>query len=319
MLAIKGSPKPPFSRVRLTNRSRIRRRLSPTPAAPWLTLVVFLAVLPFPTLAQEPSRRSTEKIVEKRISVDGQPPGEVRVEKKIVFVNDEGQLVELDGEGDGNTFSWSFEGDVLRLGGGDAPGDSKAEVWLSALGLGNGYLGLELTPLTDALRRHFGVEEGSGVLVAEVVEGSPAHRAGLDVGDIITRASGEPIVTPRDLTRAVRSRKKDDTLDLELVRGGHALALTATVGEHQRPRVKLGRHGSHLQLEHLSEPSDDGVVVILDDAVGQLRQYLEGDEWKARLRLLESNEWTSIEDRMQEVQRQLQELEKKIREAEPEG
>ena len=70
-----------------------------------------------------------------------------------------------------------------------------------AVGLfGGAYLGVELVNLNEPLRAHFGVPEGSGVLVSNVVENSPAARAGLQVGDILTRFDGEDVASSRRLT-----------------------------------------------------------------------------------------------------------------------
>ena len=52
--------------------------------------------------------------------------------------------------------------------------------------------------------RHFGGSGGEGVLVARVVEGGPADRAGIEVGDVLTRCAGEEVTQPHDLRSAFR-------------------------------------------------------------------------------------------------------------------
>src|SRR5258708_4887988 len=61
-----------------------------------------------------------------------------------------------------------------------------------------GYLGVELTELTPELRAHFGAPQDTGVMVARVVAGSPADKAGLKVGDIITSLDGKAVESSSD-------------------------------------------------------------------------------------------------------------------------
>jgi serine protease Do len=55
-------------------------------------------------------------------------------------------------------------------------------------------IGIKLAPLTAAIAKQFGLESGTkGVLVSEIVEGSPAEKAGLKPGDVITSFAGEKV------------------------------------------------------------------------------------------------------------------------------
>jgi len=69
-------------------------------------------------------------------------------------------------------------------------------------------LGIEVDGLTDQLAEYFGVKEG--VLVRSVAGGSPASRAGLKAGDVVTAIDGQPTRTREDLVRAVRDAKEDE-------------------------------------------------------------------------------------------------------------
>ena len=66
-----------------------------------------------------------------------------------------------------------------------------------------GLLGVSVQPLTAELAKSFGAADREGVLVADVVEGSPAQKSGLQAGDIILSINERPIGTPSDLQRAV--------------------------------------------------------------------------------------------------------------------
>lgn len=64
-------------------------------------------------------------------------------------------------------------------------------------------LGVEAESLEGALAEYFGVKEG--VLVRSVVKGSPAEKAGLKAGDVITRVDSTKVATPREISSAIRS------------------------------------------------------------------------------------------------------------------
>jgi len=98
---------------------------------------------------------------------------------------------------------------------------------------GGGYLGVQMTDLTPELRTHFGVPEDAGVMVSKVVEGSPAERAGLRVGDVITRVDGEDVDSAIALRRLVSGHEDGDEAVLEIWRAGSAETVTAVLEERE--------------------------------------------------------------------------------------
>ena len=66
-----------------------------------------------------------------------------------------------------------------------------------------GWLGVQIQPLTPELAREFGVKDVRGVLVSDVVPDSPAAKAGIQRGDIITEFDSKRLEGPSDLQRAV--------------------------------------------------------------------------------------------------------------------
>jgi serine protease Do len=63
-------------------------------------------------------------------------------------------------------------------------------------------LGVDAEPLFGQLAEFFGVKEG--VLVRSVIEGSPASRAGIKAGDVITRIGARAVTTPAEITAQLR-------------------------------------------------------------------------------------------------------------------
>lgn len=95
------------------------------------------------------------------------------------------------------------------------------------------YLGVRPMELTPDLRAHYGAPRDAGVLIGEVEADSPAAKAGLQVGDIVTTADGEKIEAPGDLARAIRGTKAGEAVKLEVVRDKAVKHLSATVGERK--------------------------------------------------------------------------------------
>jgi hypothetical protein len=66
------------------------------------------------------------------------------------------------------------------------------------------YLGVSLTDISPELREHFGATKENGVLVESVEDGSPADKAGLQVGDVIISVEGKDVHWSGDSRRAIR-------------------------------------------------------------------------------------------------------------------
>jgi serine protease Do len=84
-------------------------------------------------------------------------------------------------------------------------------------------IGLYLAPLTPELKRDQGLDGASdGVFVARVEPGSPADRAGIEAGSLISMAGGEPVRTPDQVTAAVRAaaQAKRDSVVLRVEKDG---------------------------------------------------------------------------------------------------
>ena len=81
--------------------------------------------------------------------------------------------------------------------------------------------GITISTLTpDVARRLRAPSDAEGVLVSEVEQGSPAFRAGLQRGDIITRINRQPVRTPQEASRALGAVSSGSTAFLLVLRGG---------------------------------------------------------------------------------------------------
>jgi serine protease Do len=95
-------------------------------------------------------------------------------------------------------------------------------------------LGVSLAPVTPEIARQLGIaaEEG-GVVVAEVVDGGPAQRAGIRQGDVIVELNRQPVKKVEDVAGAVAKMKEGDMALLRVRRGENALYLAVPVGGRQ--------------------------------------------------------------------------------------
>jgi len=94
------------------------------------------------------------------------------------------------------------------------------------------HLGVGLVPGRAArqLRRSVGLPDRDGVLVQVVQDDSPAARAGLRRGDLITEAGGVPVTGVDDLHAVVDGLGRDESLSLAVVRGAEDLSVSVTFG-----------------------------------------------------------------------------------------
>ena len=97
------------------------------------------------------------------------------------------------------------------------------------------YVGFALAEVDDAVREYLDLPHGFGVLVAHVVEGSPAERAGVKDKDIIMSFDGQRLTTPTHLQVLAATYSKGDKVELELIRKGATKTVQITLGEAQLP------------------------------------------------------------------------------------
>src|SRR5215471_1698641 len=111
------------------------------------------------------------------------------------------------------------------LGGGDGP-----FIW--TLGA-NRSIGVSTQTLSKQLADYFGVKDG-GVLISSVYENSPASKAGLKAGDVITAIDGEKVTSPGDITQVLNKKETGD-VTLTIVRDHNTRTVTLTPEKNSNP------------------------------------------------------------------------------------
>ncbi|HVP33611.1 MAG TPA: Do family serine endopeptidase [Steroidobacteraceae bacterium] len=92
-----------------------------------------------------------------------------------------------------------------------------------------GQLGVSMFTVTPDIAHSLGLASAVGALVSQVVEGSPAAMAGLRVGDVITAVNGQAVKSNGELRNAIGLLQVGDHADIELVRDGKPMRLTAVI------------------------------------------------------------------------------------------
>lgn len=93
------------------------------------------------------------------------------------------------------------------------------------------YLGVLTSPVIRELRAQFSLAEGFGLQVAEVMPDSPAHAAGLKEHDVLVNFEDQKLVNMEQLQTLVRSKKKDDTVNLTVITSGEQKQVSVKIGE----------------------------------------------------------------------------------------
>ena len=83
-----------------------------------------------------------------------------------------------------------------------------------------GWLGVAIQDLTTEMAEYYGLKDRKGVLVADVFEGDPADKAGIQAKDIILAVNGKKIETSRQLTAMIAGLKVGETAKVEVFRNG---------------------------------------------------------------------------------------------------
>jgi serine protease Do len=158
--------------------------------------------------------------------------------------NSGGPLFNMKGEVVGvNTAILSPSGGNIGIGFAiPAPAATKVVAELREHGkVARGFVGVSLAPVEGALASFLGQEAARGAMVSQVVPDSPAAKAGIRAGDLITAIDGNPIEAPRDVVRAAGGAKQGSSLKFTLLRRDGSVEVAVTVGAAPEPAAATRR------------------------------------------------------------------------------
>jgi len=157
------------------------------------------------------------------------------------------------------------------------------------------WLGVWFQEVTQEMGEKFGLEDGEGVLISEVIEGSPAEKAGLKPGDVIVELDGTKITDGTQFQQEIMYRDVGEEISVTLIRNQERKTLTVELGardEEQAERTETSKDRNSITDETfgitLTENSaglqeeyelalDEGLVVTSVQGTGPAGKLQEGD------------------------------------------
>jgi serine protease Do len=111
-----------------------------------------------------------------------------------------------------------------------------------------GWLGVSIQEVTPELAKSFALKEKKGALVAQVVSGSPAEKAGIEQGDVIVEFDGKEVASSKDVPLIVSSTPVGKSVTIKLLRNGKVLDRQVKVGEMEEKTEMAKASSSHKPL-----------------------------------------------------------------------
>jgi len=106
-------------------------------------------------------------------------------------------------------------------------------------------LGISAEDISGQLGAYFGAPGGEGILVREVNAGSPAEKAGMKAGDVITKFNGERVKSLDELREKLRAKREQKTVSIGVLRKGAEVALNVEIEQPKPPeRKRIARRTS---------------------------------------------------------------------------
>lgn len=117
-----------------------------------------------------------------------------------------------------------------------------------------GWMGVVIQDVNEDLAKYFGLPSAEGVLISQVVEGSPAEKAGIRAGDVVVEINDKPTRETKDLIMAISRVPVGANAKVELIRDRRQISLEVKVAQIPTEEDLARMQGREL-------PSDERVVV----------------------------------------------------------
>jgi len=134
-----------------------------------------------------------------------------------------------------------------------------------------GWLGVLIQEVNPELAESFKMEKPSGALVTKILPNSPAAKTGFQIGDIVTKFDGRPILRFSNLPPIVGMTPVGKDVDVEVLRKGKVVTLTIRLGELPDDEVALAARSD---AEPPASPANR-LNVIVTDLTDELRQQMD--------------------------------------------
>jgi serine protease Do len=155
-----------------------------------------------------------------------------------------------------------------------------------------GWIGVQIQPVTKDIADGLGLKKAQGALVAEPQPNSPASKAGIEAGDVITAVNGDEVKDARDLAKKIGSMAPDTAVKLSIVHKGAEKTVTLTLAkmpknveeasnssnnnqsQNNNGSIDLSKLGLTLApAKRVAGAGDEGVVVTGVDSSGTAAEH----------------------------------------------
>ncbi|MCX6833202.1 MAG: PDZ domain-containing protein, partial [candidate division Zixibacteria bacterium] len=155
-------------------------------------------------------------------------------------------------------------------------------------------IGVSMQSLSGKLGDYFGVPDGEGALITEVMKDTPAEKAGLKVGDVIVQVDKEKVPSPSEVSSIIRDKQKGDKVDLVVMRDKAEKTITLQVDE-------IDSYGSadpmEMYMPFLNQGNRVPALMYRNDTNNEDTQ----------------RKMDELQSKLEEMQRKLDQLERKMR------
>jgi len=101
-----------------------------------------------------------------------------------------------------------------------------------------GWIGVEVQEITPAIAESFKLPDARGAIIAGVLPGGPADKAGVKLGDVLTAINGAPVADPQAMLNLVAALQPAAAAKIKLRRQTQSLELQVTVGRRPKPPAR---------------------------------------------------------------------------------
>jgi Do/DeqQ family serine protease len=127
-----------------------------------------------------------------------------------------------------------------------------------------GQLGVSMYTVTPDIAHSLGLANAVGALVSQVIDGSPAEKAGIHTGDVITSVNGLPVKSNSELRNSIGLMRVGDKVEIGLLRDGKPLKVTAVIADTNATTQATPAESIHKALEGatLADAPDGGGALV---------------------------------------------------------
>jgi len=101
-----------------------------------------------------------------------------------------------------------------------------------------GWIGVEVQEITPPVAESFKLQTSRGALIAGVLRGGPADKAGVKPGDVLVEVEGRPVADPTSMLNLIAALAPGNTAKVKLKRAGKDLDASITVGRRPKPQAR---------------------------------------------------------------------------------